>query len=53
MANISRYTNNELSNKGMEVYFDLKKVFDMLTIEHRIFFHVNFDKLRKVLFLNT
>mmetsp|Transcript_1275 Transcript_1275/g.1149 ORF Transcript_1275/g.1149 Transcript_1275/m.1149 type:complete len:157 (+) Transcript_1275:42-512(+) len=47
MANFPKYTDDDLSNKGMEVDFNLKKVFDMPTIEQMIFFHVNFDKCRK------
>ena len=43
MANIPKYSDDEISNKGMEVDFDLRKVFDMPTIEQLIFFHVNFD----------
>ena len=47
MANLPKYTDDDFSNKGMEVDFNLKKVFDMPTIEQMIFFHVNFDKCRK------
>ena len=47
MANIPRYNDDEINNKGMEVDFDLRKVFNMPTIEQLIFFHVNFDKCRK------
>ena len=47
MANIPRYNDDEINNKGMEVDFDLRKVFNMPTIEKLIFFHVNFDKCRK------
>ena len=47
MANLPKYTDADFQNKGMEVDFDLKRVFDMPTIEQMIFFHVNFDKCRK------
>ena len=47
MASIPRYNDDEINNKGMEVDFDLRKVFNMPTIEQLIFFHVNFDKCRK------
>ena len=47
MANLPRFTDDDFNNKGMEVDFNLKKVFDMPTIEQLIFFHVNFDKCRK------
>ena len=47
MANIPRYNDDKINNKGMEVDFDLRKVFNMPTIEQLIFFHVNFDKCRK------
>ena len=47
MANIPRYNDDEINNKGMEVDFDLRKVFNMPTIKQLIFFHVNFDKCRK------
>ena len=33
--------------RGHEVDFDLKRVFDMPSIEQMIFFYVNFDKCRK------
>ena len=47
MANLPNYTDADFQNKGMEVDFNLRKVFDMPTIEQMIFFHVNYDKCRK------
>ena len=47
MANIPRFTDDDFQNKGMEIDFDIKKIFEMPTIEQLIFFHVNFDKCRK------
>ena len=47
MANLPKFTDADFQNKGMEVDFNLKKVFDMPTIEQMIFFHVNFDRCRK------
>ena len=34
------------SIRGMEVDFDLKRIYDMANIEQLIFFFVNFDKCR-------
>ena len=53
MANIPRYTDDELSNKGKEVDFDLRKVFDMPTIEQLIYSTLTLINAGKILFLNT
>ena len=37
MANIPRYNDDEINNKVMEVDFDLRKVFNMPTIEQLIY----------------
>ena len=47
MANIPKFTDDEISGKSFNVDFNLKKIYDMPTIEQLIFFHVNFDKCRK------
>ena len=47
MANIPKYTDSDFRNEGHEVDFDLKRVFDMPSIENMIFFYINFDKCRK------
>ena len=53
MANIPRYTDDELSNKGKEVDFDLRKVFDIPTIEQLIYSTLTLINAGKILFLNT
>ena len=43
MANIPKYNDDEINNKGMKIEFDSKYVFAMLTIDQLIFFHFRFD----------
>lgn len=47
MANIPKFTDKDFRNEGMEVDFDLRKVYDMPGYEQMIFFYINFDKCRK------
>lgn len=47
MANLAQFSDKDFRNEGMEVDFDLKRVFEMPGIEQLIFFYVNFDKCRK------
>ena len=44
---ISRISKRFVTSRGMEVDFDLEKIYKMPNIEQLIFFHVNFDKCRK------
>ena len=44
MANLPKYTDADFTTP---VDFDMKRVFDMPSIEQMIFFYVNFDKCRK------
>ena len=47
MANILKYNDDEINNKGMEIEFDSKYVFGMPTIYQLIFFHFRFDYSKK------
>jgi hypothetical protein len=44
MANLPKFTDADFTKA---VDFDMKRVFDMPSIEQMIFFYVNFDKCRK------
>ena len=50
MANLPKMTKDELGHTQYEIDFDLKRVYDMPTIEQAIFFYTNFDKCRKEIY---
>ena len=43
MANTPKYSDDEISNKGIEIEFDSKYVFGIPTIDQLIIFHFRFD----------
>ena len=47
ISGTSKFINSLILLRGHQVDFDLKRVFDMPSIEQMIFFYVNFDKCRK------
>ena len=47
MANIADFSDDDFQNRGMDVDFDLSKVYSVPAIENLIFSYVNFDKCRK------
>ena len=49
MANIPKYNDDEINNKGMEIEFDSKYVFGMPTIDQLIFFYFRFDYSKREL----
>ena len=47
MANIPKYTDKDFQNEGIDIDFNLKRLYDMPNIEQLIFFHSNYDVCRR------